>query len=152
MCHCVVHGGDYPRPVCISRKLYHHIESLSDLAPLHNGRAPVVIEECLKILPDADSIAFFDSMFHSMLPYCVVKYAIDPSVADPKGLRKYGFHGLSYSYILRAVATRSSKRQSRRQPLFLRGCSVDTSMELTPLDGLPGAMRADHVVSSLIFH
>lgn len=64
----------------------------------HNGRALAVIESCIKILPDSDSIAFFDSMFHSTLPDYVAKYAIDQSVAGPKGLRKYGFHGLSCQY------------------------------------------------------
>ncbi|KAH8113686.1 Acetokinase family-domain-containing protein [Phellopilus nigrolimitatus] len=164
VCHRVVHGGDYPGPVRISSKSYHHIESLSDLAPLHNGRALVVIEECLKILPDADSIAFFDSMFHSTLPDCVAKYAIDPSVADPKGLRKYGFHGLSYSYILRAVATQLKKPIEKTTLIVMHlgagasvcaiqdGRSIDTSMGLTPLDGLPGATRAGHVDPSLIFH
>ena len=52
-----------------------------------------MIEACLKILPEADSIAFFDSMFHSTMPDCVAKYAINQEVAGPKGLRKYGFHG-----------------------------------------------------------
>ena len=55
----------------------------------------MVIKICIDILPDAESIAFFDSMFHSTMPDYVSTYAIDPEVARPKGLRKYGFHGLS---------------------------------------------------------
>lgn len=64
----------------------------------HNGRALQVIEACLSILPDADSIAFFDSMFHSTMPKYVSRYAINPEVAESKGLRKYGFHGLSCAF------------------------------------------------------
>ena len=64
----------------------------------HNGRALVCIESCIKILPDSDSIAFFDSMFHSTLPDYVAKYAINQEVAESKGLRKYGFHGLSCEF------------------------------------------------------
>ncbi|EJD06947.1 uncharacterized protein FOMMEDRAFT_75634 [Fomitiporia mediterranea MF3/22] len=164
VCHRVVHGGDYPGPVLISTESYHHIESLSDLAPLHNGRALNVIEACLKILPNADSIAFFDSMFHSTLPDCVAKYAINQDVAGSKGLRKYGFHGLSYSYIVRAVAGYLKKPIDKMSIVVMHlgsgasvcaikdGKSVDTSMGLTPLDGLPGATRSGHVDPSLIFH
>ncbi|THH08011.1 hypothetical protein EW145_g2996 [Phellinidium pouzarii] len=164
VCHRVVHGGDYPGPVLISCESYHHIESLSDLAPLHNGRALIVIEACLKIIPDADSIAFFDSMFHVSLPNCVSTYAIDQSVAVSKGLRKYGFHGLSYSYILRAVAAHLNKPIEKTTLVVMHlgsgasvcairdGKSVDVSMGLTPLDGLPGATRSGEVDPSLIFH
>ncbi|KAH8109690.1 hypothetical protein DFH11DRAFT_1548136 [Phellopilus nigrolimitatus] len=128
------HGGDYRGLVRVSRKSYHHIESLSDLAPLHSGCALVVIEECLETLPDADSITFFNSIFHSILPDCVARYAIDPYVACPKGLRKYGFHGLSYSRV------------------SLRDCSADTSKGLTSLDGLPSSTHAGYVDPSLVFH
>ncbi len=55
----------------------------------------MVIKICIKILPESESIAFFDSMFHSTLPDYVSTYALDQSIAGPKGLRKYGFHGLS---------------------------------------------------------
>lgn len=65
----------------------------------HNGNALIVIRACLKTLPDADSIAFFDSSFHSTMPDYVAKYAINPDVAEPKGLRKYGFHGLSCAFL-----------------------------------------------------
>ncbi|KAL5525634.1 hypothetical protein ACEPAG_6970 [Sanghuangporus baumii] len=164
VCHRVVHGGDYPGPVLISNESYHHIESLSDLAPLHNGRALNVIEACLKILPDADSIAFFDSMFHATIPGYVAKYAIDQEVANSKGLRKYGFHGLSYSFIVREVAAYLNKPMDQTCLVVMHlgsgasvcaikdGKSVDTSMGLTPLDGLPGATRSGHVDPSLIFH
>ncbi|KAI5117649.1 hypothetical protein M0805_001305 [Coniferiporia weirii] len=116
------------------------------------------------ILPDADSVAFFDSMFHATLPECVVKYAIDQSIANPKGLRKYGFHGISYSYILRSASAYLKKPTGNTTLIVMHlgsgasvcaikdGKSIDTSMGLTPLDGLPGATRSGHVDASLIFH
>lgn len=64
VCHRVVHGGDYTDPVVISDETYHHIEKLSDLAPLHNGAALAVIKSCISVLPNANSIAFFDTAFH----------------------------------------------------------------------------------------
>jgi len=164
ICHRVVHGGDYPTPVRISTESYSRIESLSDLAPLHNANSLMVIKICIKILPESESIAFFDSMFHSTLPDYVSTYALDQSIAGPKGLRKYGFHGLSYSFILRSVARHLQKPIAKTTLIVMHlgsgasmcaikdGKSLDTSMGLTPLDGLPGATRSGHVDPSLIFH
>ncbi|KDQ21448.1 hypothetical protein BOTBODRAFT_25891 [Botryobasidium botryosum FD-172 SS1] len=164
VCHRVVHGGNYPEPVRISNESYHHIEDLTDLAPLHNAAALSVIKASLKILPDSSSIAFFDTAFHRTIPEHIAKYAIDPEIAESKGLKKYGFHGLSYSYILRATASFLKKDPSETSLIVMhlgsgasvcaiqRGASLDTSMGLTPLDGLPGATRSGGTDPSLIFH
>ncbi|KIJ14302.1 acetate kinase [Paxillus involutus ATCC 200175] len=164
ICHRVVHGGDYTEPVIISEQSYHHIEKLRDLAPLHNGSALSVIKTCLKALPDALSIAFFDTAFHKNLPRYVSAYAINQEVAKERGLRKYGFHGLSYAFIKRAVAKHLHKDKDALNIIALHigsgasacairaGQSIDTSMGLTPLSGLPGATRAGDVDASLIFH
>ena len=110
------------------------------------------------------NIALFDTSFHCTLPEPVKTYAIDQTVARDKGLRKYGFHGLSYSFIVRSVATYLNKPQSELNIVALHlgsgasacavqnGQSVDTSMGLTPLSGLPGASRSGDVDPSLIFH
>ncbi|KAI0077899.1 acetate and butyrate kinase [Panus rudis PR-1116 ss-1] len=103
--HRVVHGGDFRQPAVIDKKSYEHIEELSDLAPLHNGSALTLIRTTLQVLPHAVSIAYFDTAFHSTIPPHISSYAIDQKVAKRRGLRKYGFHGLSYAYILRTVAT-----------------------------------------------
>ncbi|KAJ7056653.1 Acetokinase family-domain-containing protein [Mycena amicta] len=164
VCHRVVHGGDYNDPVVINDEAYKHIEQLSDLAPLHNGAALAVIKTCLAQLPHAKSIAFFDTAFHSSIPPYISSYAIDQKIAKQRGLRKYGFHGLSYSSILRAVSSFLQKPPASLNLVVLhlgsgasvccihRGRSLDTSMGLTPLDGLPGATRSGGVDPSLIFH
>ncbi|KAI0806338.1 hypothetical protein BC629DRAFT_1580756 [Irpex lacteus] len=140
VCHRVVHGGDYFEPVVITTESYHHIERLSDLAPLHNGAALSVIKACIEALPNATSIAYFDTSFHRSMPPHIANYAIDQTIAKKRGLKKYGFQGsvttsradgfTSDAYILRAVAA-YLKRVKRK--------SLDTSMGLTPLTGLPGA-------------
>ncbi|EAU85667.2 acetate kinase [Coprinopsis cinerea okayama7 len=164
VCHRVVHGGDYHDPVVITEESYHDIEHLSDLAPLHNGAALSVIQACIKALPNAKSIAYFDTTFHRPIPPHIASYAIKQEVAEKRGLKKYGFHGLSYSYILRAVAKHLGKPPEELNLIALHlgsgasacaiknGESLDTSMGLTPLSGLPGATRSGAIDPSLIFH
>ncbi|KAK0223188.1 acetate and butyrate kinase [Armillaria fumosa] len=164
VCHRVVHGGDYTDPVVISDETYDHIEKLSDLAPLHNGAALAVIKTCISVLPNANSIAFFDTAFHRSIPPHIASYAIDQTIAKKRGLKKYGFHGLSYAFILRAVAQFLNKPPSTLNLIILHlgsgasvcavkeGRSYDTSMGLTPLNGLPGATRSGAIDPSLIFH
>ncbi|TFK75125.1 acetate kinase [Pluteus cervinus] len=164
VCHRVVHGGDYQQPIVITKDSYEHIEALSALAPLHNKAALTVMDAALKLLPNAQSIAFFDTTFHRTIPPHISTYAIDPTIARKKGLKKYGFHGLSYAYILRQVSTYLQKRPEDLSLIILHlgsgasicavqnGRSLDTSMEFTPLSGLPGATRSGSVDPSLIFH
>ncbi|KAH9942734.1 acetate and butyrate kinase [Amylocystis lapponica] len=164
VCHRVVHGGDYFEPVVINEESFHHIEKLSDLAPLHNGAALSVMKACIAALPHANSIAYFDTSFHRPIPLHIASYAIRQDIAKKRGLRKYGFHGLSYAYILRAVAQHLHKDPSTTNLIVLHlgsgasacairaGQSLDTSMGLTPLNGLPGATRSGAVDPSLVFH
>ncbi|KAH7927913.1 acetate kinase [Leucogyrophana mollusca] len=164
VCHRIVHGGDYTDPVVIANESLYHIEKLADLAPLHNGSALSVIKTSIDALPHARSIAFFDTAFHKALPRQVSTYAINQQVARDRGLKKYGFHGLSYSFILRSVACHLEKDPRSLNMIAMHigsgasicairsGESIDTSMGLTPLSGLPGATRAGDVDASLIFH
>ncbi|KAG6909861.1 hypothetical protein DXG01_014896 [Tephrocybe rancida] len=164
ICHRVVHGGSYSRPVLIDQDAYDHIAALSALAPLHNASALDVIRACLESMPHAKSIAFFDTVFHNSIPKHISAYAIDQTLATERGLRKYGFHGLSYAYILRSVSTHLSRPASSLNLIALHlasgasvcairaGRSLDTSMGLTPLSGLPGATRAGGVDPALVFH
>jgi len=137
---------------------------LSDLAPLHNSSALAVIKACLDHLPHSKSVAVFDTTFHQSIPAHISTYAISPSLAQEKSLKKYGFHGLSYSYILRSVSTFIQRKASEISIIALHlgsgasmcaiqnGKSCDTTMGLTPLDGLPGATRSGSVDPSLVFH
>ncbi|KAL9100200.1 MAG: hypothetical protein Q9163_004396 [Psora crenata] len=164
VCHRVVHGGDYPNAHIIDQETYHHLQDLTDLAPLHNASALAIVKACIKALPNAKNIAYFDSSFHVTIPQAVRTYAIDQSIAELNGLRKYGFHGISYAYITRTVAEFLGKKQEDTSIIALHlgsgasacaiqnGKSVDNSMGLTPLAGLPGATRSGDVDPSLIFH
>ncbi|KAI0925724.1 hypothetical protein AcV5_008384 [Taiwanofungus camphoratus] len=164
VCHRVVHGGDYLEPVVISEESYHHIERLSDLAPLHNGSALSVMKACIQALPKANSIAYFDTSFHRSIPLHIASYAINQEIAQKRGLKKYGFHGLSYAYILSAVSHYLQKDPSSTNLIVMHlgsgasmvaikgGKSLDTTMGLTPLNGLPGATRSGAIDPSLIFH
>ncbi|KAK0249310.1 hypothetical protein LTS16_000476 [Friedmanniomyces endolithicus] len=163
-CHRVVHGGDYDKPVRIDRDTFHHLEALSDLAPLHNAGALTIVKAVHDSCPKASNIAFFDNAFHHTLPQAARTYAIDQQVAKRNKLRKYGFHGLSYAFIARSVAAHLAVPASELNIIALHlgsgasacciqgGASIDTSMGLTPLDGLPGATRSGSVDPSLIFH
>lgn len=163
-CHRVVHGGDFPRSQVIDKETYHHIEELSDLAPLHNAGALSIVKAVSDILPHAKNIAYFDSSFHTTLPEHIYTYPIDQKVAKKNKLRKYGFHGISYSFITNAVATHLKKPVDQLNIIALHlgsgasaccirgGKSLDTSMGLTPLAGLPGATRSGSIDPSLMFH
>ncbi|KAF4300785.1 putative acetate kinase protein [Botryosphaeria dothidea] len=164
VCHRVVHGGDYPKAQVIDENIYHHIETLSDLAPLHNAGALTIIRTVGKELPASTNIAFFDSAFHSTIPEHIRTYPIDQKIAKHNKLRKYGFHGISYHFISLAVAEHLSKPLDSLNIIALHlgsgasacvihnGKSWDTTMGLTPLAGLPGATRSGSIDPSLVFH
>ncbi|KAF2085291.1 acetate and butyrate kinase [Saccharata proteae CBS 121410] len=163
-CHRVVHGGDYGKAKVVDRRTYERIERLSDLAPLHNSSSLSIIRATHTTLPHTTNIAFFDTSFHATLPRHTYTYPIDPSLATHNKLRKYGFHGLSYSFITRRVSTHLGTPSPSLNIIALHlgsgasvccikdGRSWDTSMGLTPLDGLPGATRSGSVDPSLVFH
>ncbi|KAF8729128.1 hypothetical protein AX14_006358 [Amanita brunnescens Koide BX004] len=164
ICHRVVHGGDFREPVKIDERSYSYIKHFSNLAPLHNGAALSVIQACIEQVPHATSIAYFDTSFHRTIPPHIYSYAINQEIATKRGLRKYGFHGLSYAYILRETSKHFNKAPESLNLIIMHlgagasvcairyGVSLDTSMGLTPLDGLPGATRSGTVDPSLIFH
>jgi acetate kinase len=116
------------------------------------------------ILPHAKNIAYFDSAFHNTLPEYISTYPIDQAIAKKNKLRKYGFHGISYSFIVHAVSEYFNKPASELNIVALHlgsgasaccikgGESLDTSMGLTPLAGLPGATRSGSIDPSLMFH
>ncbi|KAK2591404.1 hypothetical protein QQS21_010910 [Conoideocrella luteorostrata] len=163
-CHRIVHGGDYTESRVITQDTYHHLQELSDLAPLHNGPALGIVDCCMKQLPGAINVACFDSQFHATIPAHISTYPIDPEIASKNRLRKYGFHGLSYAFIASSVAKFFNKDMNKLNIIALHlgsgasacaikgGKSWDTSMGLTPLAGLPGATRSGSVDPSLVFH
>ncbi|KAK5501286.1 hypothetical protein LTR26_000979 [Exophiala xenobiotica] len=103
-CHRVVYGGDFKEDQLITKETFDKINKLSDLAPLHNASAVSLMIACHDHLPKVTNVACFDSGFHHTIPKAAKTYMIDQKIAEEKGLRKYGFHGLSYKYIIRTVS------------------------------------------------
>ncbi|EXJ91976.1 acetate kinase [Capronia epimyces CBS 606.96] len=163
-CHRVVQGGRFRDDRLLTKETFDIINKLSDLAPLHNASAVSLMVTCHQQLPKVINVACFDSGFHQTMPDYVKSYAIDQKIAEEKGLRKYGFHGLSYKYITRRIAQHLGKPQSETSLIALHlgsgasacaiknGESIDTTMGLTPVSGLPGGTRTGDIDPSLVFH
>lgn len=157
VCHRIVHGGDFRTAQVINDATYHRLEELNDLAPLHNAPSLEIVKSCVAQLPAAVNVACFDSQFHASIPLHVRTYPIDQDVARKNGLRKYGFHGISYSFITRSAARFLGKEIRDVNLIALHlgsgasacavrgGRSWDTTMGLTPLAGLPGATRSGSI-------
>lgn len=158
--HRVVHGGTLSSGKRVTQDTYHHLEAMSDLAPLHNGPALSIIQSCMRTLRGADHFVYFDTHFHKTMPQHVRTYPIRQDLVTRKsklGLRKFGFHGISYAFVSQACAEFLDKDSSSLNVIALHigsgvsacavknGQSWDTSMGLTPLDGLPGATRSGSV-------
>lgn len=108
-CHRIVHGGDYGHVQVIDKSTFDTLEDLSDLAPLHNFTGLHIVRTVHEDLPNCVNMAYFDSSFHASIPEEIRTYAIDPVLAKRNKLRKYGFHGISYAFIVRAVAEKLGK-------------------------------------------
>jgi acetate kinase len=131
----------------------------------HNAAALELVKLATHRLPAAVNIAYFDTTFHTRsIPPHVYTYPLDPEMAQKKKIRKYGFHGISYSFVLREAADFLQKPMEETSLISLHlgsgasaaaiqnGKSIDTTMGLTPLEGLPGATRSGSIDPSLVFH
>ena len=154
--HRVVHGGPrLVRPTLIDPKVFEEIQNCSSLAPLHNPSNIRGIQLASAFIK-APQVACFDTAFHARMPSKAFRYAIPSSIADQYKIRRYGFHGSSYSYIASVV------KESRMIVAHLgSGCSaaamidgigIDTTMGFTPMEGLVMSTRAGTVDPGLIFH
>ncbi|EEH36762.2 hypothetical protein PAAG_07180 [Paracoccidioides lutzii Pb01] len=164
LCHRVVHGGDFEKEAVITEGSYRYLQALKELAPLYNISSLEIIDTCLREIPKAKTVAYFDTTFHQSMPDYVKTYPIKPEKARENWLRKYGFHGTSYSFIVRSVAEFLKQPIESTNVVALHlgsgasvcavqnGKSIDTSMGLTPLSGLPGATRSGDIDPSLVFH
>ncbi|MGV0850642.1 acetate kinase [Mycolicibacterium phlei] len=156
--HRVVHGGpDIYQPTLIDDDLVARLEKLSPLAPLHNPPALLGIEVARETLPDLPHIAVFDTAFFHDLPAAAATYAIDRDVADRWDVRRYGFHGTSHQYVSEQAAEFLGRPLSELRQIVLHlgngasvsaidgGRPVDTSMGLTPLEGLVMGTRCGDI-------
>jgi acetate kinase len=163
--HRVVHGGArFADPVVIDDEVLAEIRALSVLAPLHNPVNLVGIEAAQRALPHLPHVAIFDTAFHQTLPEHAYTYAVPQDWATRHGVRRYGFHGTSHAFVARAAA-RFLERDPEDVNLIVlhlgngasataieRGRSVDTSMGLTPLEGLVMGTRSGDVDPALVAH
>ncbi len=163
--HRVVHGGEvFYEPTLVDARVLAAIDELSALAPLHNPANVRGIAAVRTLLPDIPQVAVFDTAFFHGLPDAAKTYAIDAQVAAAHGIRRYGFHGTSHEYVSGRVAEFLNRPpESIDQIVFhlgngasvsaLRGGQpVDTSMGLTPLEGLVMGTRSGDLDPGIILH
>ncbi len=147
--HRVVHGGDaFHDATLIDDEVEAAIEDCVSLAPLHNPANLAGIRAARETLPDVPHVAVFDTAFHARMPRRAKTYAIDTEVAAERGLRRYGFHGTSHAYVAQLAAGHLGRELSDLRVVSLHlgngasacaiefGSSVETSMGMTPLEGL----------------
>lgn len=150
----VVHGGSkFTGPAAIDEASLAAIRELAPLAPLHNKADLEVIEAATGALPEIPAVAVFDTSFHRTLPPEAFTYALPADLIERYGIRRYGFHGISYQYVWDQLA--SSLNGGRLIACHLgsgasvcairNGESVDTSMGMTPLEGLVMGTRSGDV-------
>jgi acetate kinase len=153
-----VHGGArFTQPTLITEEVLRGIEELSPLAPLHNPPAVAGIRAAHLLLPNVPHVAVFDTAFFSDLPEAARTYAIPIDLAQRHGIRRYGFHGTSHAYVSRRAADVLGRDYRSLNQIVLHlgnGCSasavrgglaVETSMGLTPLEGLVMGTRSGDV-------
>ncbi|MFE2956139.1 acetate kinase [Nocardia tengchongensis] len=163
--HRVVHGGEvFYEPTLITDDVVQAISDLSSLAPLHNPPNVIGIESARALLPTVPQVAVFDTAFFHNLPAAAKTYAIDADTAAAHGVRKYGFHGTSHDYVSGQAAAFLGKDRAELNQIVLHlgngasasairaGRAVDTSMGLTPLEGLVMGTRSGDLDPGIIFH
>ncbi|TFI45799.1 acetate kinase [Rhodococcus sp. 1R11] len=163
--HRVVHGGTvFYRPTIIDDTVVQQISDLSSLAPLHNPPNVLGIEVARKQLPNVPHVAVFDTAFFHSLPDAAATYAIDAAVAAEHDIRRYGFHGTSHRYVSEQVALFLERDLGDLKQIVLHlgngasasavdgGRAVDTSMGLTPLEGLVMGTRSGDIDPGVIMH
>lgn len=163
--HRVVHGGrEFRAPQRIDEHVIEVVRSLSPLAPLHNPANLLGIEVAMALRPDVPHVAVFDTAFHQTIPKHAYRYAVPEPWYEVHGVRRYGFHGISYAYVSKQAARVLGRPLSELNLIVLHlgngasvtaiagGRSVDTSMGLTPLEGLVMGTRGGDVDPGAILH
>ena len=153
--HRVVHGGEkFANSVVITEDVLKAIEECNDLAPLHNPANLIGINACQKLMPNTPMVAVFDTAFHQTMPEKAYLYGLPYEYYEKYGVRRYGFHGTSHSFVSKHAAEflgldfENSKiivahlGNGASISAVLNGKCVDTSMGLTPLEGLVMGTRS----------
>ncbi|TIH28922.1 acetate/propionate family kinase [Subtercola vilae] len=163
--HRVVHGGKrFFGPTVVTDLVKINIEDLADLAPLHNPANLAGIEAAQKVFADVPHVAVFDTAFHSTLPAAAYTYAIDAELAEKNRVRRYGFHGTSHKYVSEQTAEFLGRPLAELKTIVLHlgngasacavdgGRSVETSMGMTPLEGLVMGTRSGDLDPAVLIY
>lgn len=161
--HRVVHGGsEYSAPALVNEKVYEDLKALTPFVPLHQPASLSAMRVMLDKSPDIPQVACFDTAFHSTMPDYAKRFALPRKYFD-KGVRRYGFHGLSYQYIVQHLQEEKSPLATGKLVVahlgngasvtaIENGKCVDTSMSFTPLDGLVMGTRTGHIDAAIILY
>ena len=163
--HRVVHGGEeFDRATVVDDDVEAAIERLSALAPLHNPANLQGIRAAKRSFPDVPHVAVFDTAFHQTLAPAAYTYAIDAELARRHSVRRYGFHGTSHKYVSEQTAAFLGRPLAELKIIVLHlgngasvaaidgGRSVETSMGMTPLEGLVMGTRSGDIDPAAVFH
>jgi len=163
--HRVVHGGEeFKEPTLINKNLIDTIRRLSPLAPLHNPANLTGIEVAMQSAPDVPQVAVFDTAFHQSIPIYAFRYALPQDFYETHHVRRYGFHGTSHHYVAKQAAMLMDRPLNSLNLISLHlgngasaaavkaGKSIDTSMGMTPLEGLIMGTRCGDIDPAIIFY
>lgn len=163
--HRVVHGGEeFHEPAVITEKVLKRIRSLVPLAPLHNPANLTGIEVAMEFAPKVVQVAVFDTAFHQSMPEYAFLYALPRKMYEEYGVRRYGFHGTSHHYVAKEASVCLGRPFNELNLITLhlgngdsiaairKGECVDTSMGMTPLEGLIMGTRSGDLDPAIIFY
>ncbi|MBR2328855.1 MAG: acetate/propionate family kinase, partial [Clostridia bacterium] len=153
--HRLVHGGEkFAKSVLITEEVIQTVESLNSLAPLHNPANLMGVRACMEIMPNVPMVAVFDTAFHQTMPREAFLYGLPYEAYTDHMVRRYGFHGTSHLYVSRKAIEMLGKPAEETKVVTCHlgngssiaavkgGKSIDTSMGLTPLEGVPMGTRS----------
>lgn len=163
--HRVVHGGElFKQPALITAEVITQIAGMIPLAPLHNPANLLGIEESIRLMGTVPQVAVFDTAFHQSLPDYAYRYPLPAHLYSDHGVRRYGFHGTSHGYVAKQAAEFLGKPLPQLNLITLHlgngasataienGRCVDTSMGMTPLEGLMMGTRCGDIDPALHFY
>ena len=161
--HRVVHGGEkFSSSVLIDEEVIREIDECSALAPLHNPANILGIRACQKIMPGVPNVAVFDTAFHQTMPAKAYLYGIPKEYYEKYGIRRYGFHGTSHAFVSERLAELAGLDINNSKMIIchigsgasisavVNGKSVDTSMGMTPLEGLVMGTRYGDIDPAIV--
>lgn len=161
--HRLVHGGEkFSSSVIITEEIIQEIESCNDLAPLHNPANLLGIRACQKVMPGVPNVAVFDTAFHQTMPKKAYLYGLPREYYEKYGVRRYGFHGTSHSFVSGRLAKIAGLEKEHSKMIICHigsgasisavkdGKSIDTSMGMTPLEGLVMGTRSGDIDPAIL--